>query len=92
MNESKIILVINGHPDKESLCYDLAMRYKMGADKVGATCRVIHLADLTFSLNLAYGYRKRTELEPDLQSAQADLLNADHLVFVYPQTSNTIAD
>jgi putative NADPH-quinone reductase len=28
----KRILIINGHPDKESLCFALAERHKKGAD------------------------------------------------------------
>ena len=34
--------------------------------------------------NLAFGYRKRTELEPDLLKAQELIKWADHLVWVYP--------
>lgn len=80
----KDILVINGHPDKESFCRELAEQYKNGAVKKGASVRLINLFDLTFSMNLENGYRKRTHLEPDLVSAQEAILKADHLVFVYP--------
>lgn len=80
----KKILVINGHPDKESLCHELALSYKRGADISGATCKVINLIDLQYDPILRFGYRKRTELEPDLLMMQQELLNADHLVFVYP--------
>jgi len=33
---------------------------------------------------LQFGYRKRTELEPDLQKAQESILQADLLVWIYP--------
>lgn len=80
----KRILIINGHPDKESLCNSLAEKYKAGADKSPAQCNLIHLTDLDFSPVLKYGYRKRTDLEPDLQKVWDLILQADHLVFVYP--------
>jgi putative NADPH-quinone reductase len=80
----KRILIINGHPDKESFCFELAKRYKKGAGSSGADCKLVNLIDLNFSPLLKYGYRKRTELEPDLKNIQNDILDADHLVFVYP--------
>lgn len=80
----KQILIINGHPDKQSLCHQLAESYKAGAEKAGAECKLVHLADLDFNLNLSGGYRKRTEPEPDLQVMQQEILKAEHLVLVYP--------
>ena len=80
----KKILIINGHPDKESLCFALAESYKKGAGLTGADCKLINLVDLDFNPILTFGYRKVSELEPDLLQAQKDILDADHLVFVYP--------
>ena len=80
----KQILIINGHPDKESLCHQLAESYKIGAEKAGTKCKLVNLADLDFNLNLSGGYRKRTELEPDLLMMQQEILNAEHIVLVYP--------
>ncbi|HAL64690.1 MAG: NAD(P)H dehydrogenase (quinone) [Bacteroidetes bacterium 38_7] len=80
----KNILILNGHPDKESLCSGLAQSYKRGAEATGANCKLIHLIDLHFNPILQYGYRKRMELEPDLISIQQDIIKSDHLVFVYP--------
>lgn len=80
----KNILIINGHPDEESYCYKLAEYYKKGAENEGHKCKLIHLAALNFNPVLQFGYRKRTELEPDLLQAQEDIINANHLVFVYP--------
>jgi len=80
----KNILIINGHPDIESLCTALAERYKIGADLSGADCKLINLTELDFSPVLKYGYRKRTDFEPDLQNMWDLLSNANHLVFVYP--------
>ena len=85
----KNILIINGHPDKESFCFALAESYKKGAEKSGATCKVINLIDLKFNPILTYGYRKISELEPDLIEAQKNILTADHLVIVYPNWWST---
>lgn len=80
----KKILLINGHPDKESFNFALAKAYKDAALVTGAEVREIVIRDLSFNPNLEYGYRKRTELEPDLVQCQDDLMWADHLVWVYP--------
>lgn len=86
----KKVLVINGHPDKESFCYALAERYKKGADSAGAECKLVHLIDLKFNPILTFGYRKISELEPDLLNMQQEITAADHLVFVYPNWWSTL--
>ncbi len=78
------ILIINGHPNKESLCFALANAYKEGALRRGAEVRELVIADLQFNPNLQYGYRKRTEWEPDLVAAWQSIQWADHLVWVHP--------
>jgi len=80
----KNILIINGHPDKESYNYALSDAYKRGAESSDAAVKVINIVDLEFNPNLQYGYRKRTELEPDLIKSQKDLKWADHIVWIYP--------
>jgi len=85
----KKILIINGHPDKESFCFALTESYKRGVEKSGSTCKVVNLNDLKFNPILIYGYRKVSELEPDLIQAQKDILEANHLVFVYPNWWST---
>ena len=42
------------------------MAYKEGATASGAEVQSLVLRELTFNPNLVHGYRKRTELEPDL--------------------------
>ena len=86
----KKILIINGHPDKESLCFDLALSYKKGADLAGADCTLVNLIDLEFNPILTYGYRKISELEPDLVKMQQEILATDHLVLVYPNWWSTV--
>lgn len=80
----KKILLINGHPDAESFNYSLAEAYKKGAERSGAEIKEINIRDLKFNPNLQFGYRKRTDLEPDLLEAQDKLKWADHLVWIYP--------
>lgn len=84
MGNGTKILIINGHPDAESFNYALSDAYKSGALKSGAEVKEIRIRELKFNPNLQFGYRKRTELEPDLLEAQSLLKWADHLVWVYP--------
>ena len=78
------ILLINGHPDKESYNYALAASYVKGATNSGAEVQEIQIGELDFNPNLQFGYRKRAELEPDLLKAQESIKWADHIVWVYP--------
>ncbi|PZD97556.1 flavodoxin family protein [Paenibacillus sambharensis] len=84
------IAVINGHPDAESYCTALTASYVKGAAGSGASVREISLGSLQFNPNLQYGYRQRTELEPDLLAAQEIIRWADHLVFIYPLWWGTV--
>lgn len=80
----KKILIINGHPDKESYNFALAEAYKEGALASGAEVKQINIRELDFNPNLQFGYLKRTELELDLLQSQEQIKWADHLVWVYP--------
>ncbi|MCC6583628.1 MAG: NAD(P)H-dependent oxidoreductase [Chitinophagales bacterium] len=80
----KKILIVNGHPNKESLNFALAEAYKKGALESGAEIKEINISDLQFNPNLQYGYKKRTELEPDLLESWDKIKWAEHLVFVFP--------
>ncbi len=80
----KKILVILGHPRKDSLCGALATAYADAAKSAGADVRMLVLADLQFDPVLHNGYAQIQPLEPDLVAAQAELTWAQHLVFVYP--------
>lgn len=80
----KNILIINGHPNKESFNYALANGYQQGALKSGAQAELIHIGELNFNPNLQYGYSKRMDLEPDLLASLEKIKKADHLVWVHP--------
>lgn len=81
---AKRILLINGHPDRESFNFALAAAYRAGAQAAGFDVRELVIRDLQFNPNLSRGYRERTELEPDLRRAQEWITWADHLVWIYP--------
>ncbi len=80
----KRILIINGHPDQNSFNAALSKSYEAGARTTSAQVKTIHIADLDFNPNLAYGYRKRSQLEPDLEMAIDLMKAADHLVWIFP--------
>ena len=52
--------------------------------ETGAEIQEIFVGELIFNPNLQFGYRKRTELEPDLLESQEKIKWADHLVWVFP--------
>ena len=81
---TKNLLLINGHPDSESYNNALADAYQKGAAAAGYALDRIDIRSLKFDPNLQFGYRKRTELEPDLLRAQELIKQADRLVWVYP--------
>lgn len=80
----KKVLIINGHPNKESFCFALADAFKTGALLSNAQVDEIIISDLVFNPNLQFGYQQRTELEPDLLRAWEKIKWAEHLVWVHP--------
>lgn len=80
----KNILIINGHPDKESFNYALSESYLGGTKLTNAKVFTLNIAELAFNPNLKYGYRKRTDLEPDLLDAIELIKKANHIVWVFP--------
>ncbi|HCC93322.1 MAG TPA: NAD(P)H dehydrogenase, partial [Flavobacteriaceae bacterium] len=80
----KKIVVINGHPDKESFNSAIAQTYITSAISLGAEVRYITIGELDFNPNLQFGYRKRMELEPDLVKALEDLHWSEHQVWIHP--------
>lgn len=80
----KNILLIFSHPDKNGLNGKLANIFEEELRNKKFEFRRINLGEINFELNLKNGYRKIQELEPDLKSAQADILWADYLIFFFP--------
>ena len=81
---AKRILIIQGHPASDSLCAGLASAYAEGAHAAGAEVRWLRLGEMDFDPLLHAGYRDAQPLEPDLVAAQAAMVWAEHLVWVYP--------
>ncbi|MEK7435037.1 MAG: NAD(P)H-dependent oxidoreductase [Cyanobacteriota bacterium] len=80
----KNILIINGHPNKNSFNFALVEAYKKGALETNKNVDEIVISELDFNPNLENGYQKRSEMEPDLLKAFEKIKKADHLVFVHP--------
>lgn len=77
----KRVLIILGHPRKESFCAALAEHYKKGCSSQDVELRELNVVDLDFDLN--YDGRSR-EIEEDLKKAQEDIAWAEHIVLAYP--------
>ena len=78
------VLVICGHPRKESYCQALAQAYAEGAQAAGAEVRRLELADLHFDLHVRFPSPNQQPCEPDVQRARELITWAEHVVFVYP--------
>ena len=87
---AKKVLVLLGHPDRESMCCDFAQSYVDGATKSGCEVRRINLGDMQFDPILHHGYKVIQELEPDLKKLQEDIRWCDHFVIIYPSWWSTM--
>jgi len=90
MSESKKIVVLLGHPDKETYSGEIAGRYASAAKAAGHDVVTINLGELNFDPILHKGYKEIQQLEPDLLNLQEQIRWADHLVIVYPNWWNTM--
>lgn len=78
------ILVINGHPDKESYCQVIFQTIVENIDPKRHELEMINLNEEEFDPVLRYGYRQRMEDDPFILRSQSLIQWADHLIFVYP--------
>ncbi|MEE8874683.1 NAD(P)H-dependent oxidoreductase [Pseudomonas helleri] len=81
---SKRVLIILGHPSIDSFCGAIATHYFEAATQAGCEVRIVQLGALNFDPVLHEGYNQIQTLEQDLLDAQADIMWAEHLVFVFP--------
>lgn len=80
----KNVLVILGHPDKDSFCGVLSRTYIESVKATDSEIRELRLGELKFDPILWKGYNRIQELEPDLVKAQDFIRWSNHMVFVYP--------
>lgn len=73
-------LVIDAHPNPDSLISALAAAYASAHDDA----RLLALRDLEFDVHMRYGYTKRMQIEPDLADARQAIRDADHIVIATP--------
>ena len=78
------ILIIDAHPNPQSLCAALAARYAEGFTQAGLDATVLALRELHFDPVLHQGYQGEQRLEPDLQRAQRLIEASAHLGVVTP--------
>jgi putative NADPH-quinone reductase len=73
-------LVIDGHPNPDSLTASLARRYA----EAHGDATVLAVRDLAFDPSLRLGYQGAQDPEPDIARAQALIEAADHVVIAAP--------
>ncbi len=84
------VLIILGHPRKDSFCAALADAYRAGAEDAGVNVRWMALADMAFEPHVHEECPSEQELEEDLRRAKHLMEWADHMVFVYPNWWGTM--
>lgn len=80
----KKILVIDGHPWKDSLCASFATSYVKSAKYAGADVRLLKLRELEFNPLLERSQDPLLPLEPAIKESQELIHWADRMVFIYP--------
>lgn len=75
----KNLLILHGDTEKTGINHEFAKAYRLGAEKVGATVKEIHIMDLKFLPNKQFS-TQITPLEPDLQAAAEKIKWANHIV------------
>ena len=78
------VLIINGHPRKDSLSEALVNAYWEGAVAAGVNITRLNLYELAFNPNVTHISPAQQALEPPIRQAQELITWAHHVVFIYP--------
>jgi NAD(P)H dehydrogenase (quinone) len=84
------IAIIVGHAREDTFCEALGEAYRRGAEAGGHQAALFVTAKMTFDPVLHEGFTKIQPLEPDLQAAHDAIMEADHLVFIFPLWLGTL--
>lgn len=79
------ILIVVGHPLRETFCEALAEQYGLGAKSTGHQVTTVLLAETVFDPILREGYRRVQKLETELEKIAQELALCNHLVLVLPR-------
>jgi len=80
------ILIVQGHPDttRPHLCHALADHYREGAESAEHEVHQISIAALDFPILKSQQEWQYGDLPTTLESAQREILWAQHLVLIFP--------
>lgn len=84
------IAVIVGHARKDTFCEALGEAYRRGTEAGGHHVKLFVTSKTVFDPILHEGFTKVQPLEPDLRAAHDVLMEADHLVLVFPLWLGTL--
>jgi len=85
-HETKHVVILQGHPDPagEHLCHALADAYAAGAISKGCAVTTVTPATLDFPLLRTQEDYNEGDTPASLKEAQQHVIDADHLLIVYP--------
>ncbi|MDX2156193.1 MAG: NAD(P)H-dependent oxidoreductase [Hyphomicrobiaceae bacterium] len=86
---SRIAIVV-GHARRDTFCEALAQAYADGARAAGHTVELFVTSRMSFDPILHDGFEKLQPLEPDLAAAHSAIMQADHLVLIFPLWLGTL--
>ena len=86
MENTKPILLIQGHPDGSArhLCHALANAYASGAEAAGHEVRHVDVGSIEFSLLRSQAQWEHSAVTPGIKSAQLAISRAHHIVLFFP--------
>lgn len=78
------IAIIVGHARKDTFSEAIGRGYQTGAIAGGHHVKMFVLSRMAFDPILREGFEREQPLEPDLKAAHDAMIEADHLVIVFP--------